>query len=448
MALEPSTIWFIAYSSSMLLLMIILSVHAYTISHWNDTTSFLKTVKSMKSIYGAILVHIYDTSTDIAVLISWAILTRNEVSHTENYENVNMLSLFIPAVLAIFVYRVAFLIYCTMFIENSIFEFRCCSASSILILFDLYIFVLVYDQFKGRYITPCGMQKKLQTFESAFESMPQLILGSIFLIRTYGTSLAESGNIYIVFASMIGSLISIVNKFMDDDTLRVVESASRLNPSYKHCPCISISYLFVLLWRFCEIIVRFSIFTLLWSVINGMYLAIYFVLSFGIYYFLSRNMNLFGEKALKLAVLDTLQSVFGIVLTRKMPFIIIRFVDNLIMVVIIFVFATLKFECATCYDGTKRNYAQNPYIFVLITMAAACTILSFIIYLGLYFSQVITDKRLYSVKIAGLENGAGFTTQNELRYAQIFPKAAIMIHAKAHQNRGNKEINDIDFRHS
>eukprot|EP01084_Bolivina_argentea_P148162 259089_1 len=423
MTLEPSTIGLIVYLSAMILLMIILSIHAYTISNWNDKTSFFKAVKSMKSIYGAILVHIYDTSTDIAVLISWGILTRNEVSGTKDYENINMLSLFIPAVLVIFLYRFAFFLYVQIVTRGSIYEIRFCSLRSILILLDLYIFVLVYDQFKGRYMSPCGMQKRLQTWEASFEAMPQLILGSIFLIRTYGTSLAESGNIYIIFASIIGSLISIVNKFMDDDTLRIIEKAAGFHPLY----------FVVLLWRFCEIIVRFSIFTLLWSVINGMYLPIYFVINFAIYFVLPRaiNVNVYGTDKrinIRMEVLYTLQSVFGIVLTRNMLLVFVRFFDNLIMVAIICVFTILKFECETCYDETKRNYNQNPYIFALIIMSGACTVLSFMIYLGLYFGGVIIDgKRQYSVKIVGMDDK--FTsnpTQARLeQFAQIYPKAGI-----------------------
>eukprot|EP01084_Bolivina_argentea_P064519 117650_1 len=281
--MEASLVGFIVYLSATFLLLIILGVQAYTISEWKSTTTFLKSVNSMRSIYGAVVVHIYDTATDIAVLISWGVLTYREMTGQKDYENVNMLSLFMPAVLAIFAYRIAFYVFFKNALKNSSHAPDKCT--SIMILLDLYIFVLVYDEFRGRYLSPCFMQRRLQLWESSFEAMPQLVLGCIFLVRTYDTELGESDSIYLVFLSLLGSVISIVNKFMNEDALAVTKTASSLNPTYTKCPCISISYLLLLLWRFCEIVVRFSIFTLLWAVINGMFLPVYLVISVLIYYF-------------------------------------------------------------------------------------------------------------------------------------------------------------------
>ena len=106
--MEASTVGLIVYLGATVLLMIAISIYAYTISEWKSTTS-LKAVASMKSIYRAVLVNLYDTSTDVAVLIS-CVLASKEVSGLEDYENVNMLSLFIPSILVIFTYRIAFIL--------------------------------------------------------------------------------------------------------------------------------------------------------------------------------------------------------------------------------------------------------------------------------------------------------------------------------------------------
>ena len=66
-------------------------------------------VYAIYAVLNAILIHIYDTSTDIAVLTSWGILAAREINGVEDYKNVNMLSLFVPALLVIFVYRIAYL---------------------------------------------------------------------------------------------------------------------------------------------------------------------------------------------------------------------------------------------------------------------------------------------------------------------------------------------------
>ena len=166
----------------------------------------------MKSIYGSVLVHLYDTSTDVAIIISWGIFAYHEQTGTD-YENVNMLSFLIPSVVLIFVYRIAFaaVYYNNMFNPNPLLYSRW---NYLLILCDLYIIVLVYHQFTEQYLSPCLIQKKLQTLESVFESMPQLVMQSIFLIRTFNTELADTDAMCIIFASILASLTSIVTKFM------------------------------------------------------------------------------------------------------------------------------------------------------------------------------------------------------------------------------------------
>eukprot|EP01084_Bolivina_argentea_P191402 328774_1 len=155
--MTASTIGFVIYLSITVLLVFVLSIRAYNISKWKDTTSFIKAVISMKSIYGTVLVHLYDTSTDVAILISWSILAYNEVTGKKNYENVNMLSFLVPSIFLIFTYRIAYATIHRNIFRGTGWYSKC---DMILILLDLYIFVLVYHQFSLQYLSPCMMQKK------------------------------------------------------------------------------------------------------------------------------------------------------------------------------------------------------------------------------------------------------------------------------------------------
>eukprot|EP01083_Nonionella_stella_P315624 1140600_1 len=195
--MDVSTIAFIAYFSCMILLVLILSIHAYRISEWKSKRSFINAVFSMRSIYGTALVQLYDTSTDVAILIFWGILTHQEVSGEKDHENVNMLSFLVPSIFLIFMYRIAYAIFYHVIFSTSGLYSR---SDILLILCDLYVFQLVYEQFTGQYMSPCLMQQMLQLLESVFESMPQLVMQSIFLVRTFNTELAEDahGSIYIV----------------------------------------------------------------------------------------------------------------------------------------------------------------------------------------------------------------------------------------------------------
>eukprot|EP01084_Bolivina_argentea_P212318 360939_1 len=104
----------------------------------------------MRSIYGSVLVHLYDTSTDIAILISWGIYTRQELEGTRNIENVNMLSFLIPSVLLILIYRAVYAVAHFNVFHNSAYMLP---SDFVLILLDLYIFKLVYEQFTLQYLS-------------------------------------------------------------------------------------------------------------------------------------------------------------------------------------------------------------------------------------------------------------------------------------------------------
>eukprot|EP01083_Nonionella_stella_P048666 129971_1 len=407
--MDVSTIAFIAYFSCMILLVLILSIHAYRISEWKSKRSFINAVFSMRSIYGTALVQLYDTSTDVAILIFWGILTHQEVSGEKDHENVNMLSFLVPSIFLIFMYRIAYAIFYHVIFSTSGLYSR---SDILLILCDLYVFQLVYEQFTGQYMSPCLMQQMLQLLESVFESMPQLVMQSIFLVRTFNTELAEDahGSIYIVFASIIASLMSIVSKF------------SRLDRWFTSpLQSLSISYLFVIIWRFCESIARFSIFTLLWAVVGGIYLPMYLLISFAIYFCLEKwtdlvwiapnKVNLQRQKRqmsirIRMLFIYIAQSVVGIPLRRHIKMNIIRFVDNCIILGIICSFAFLKFDCILCYDKSDRNALYNPYILILIQMAGVAIILGFIIYLGLYYTEIVVTERtrILGVQFVGLEN--------------------------------------------
>eukprot|EP01083_Nonionella_stella_P080056 219780_1 len=392
--MELAMILFIAYFGAMILLLLLLSIRAYRTSQWKDVSSLVDAVASMKSIYGVALVHLYDTSTDIVILVSWGILTYHEVSGKQNYENVNMLSFLIPSILSIFVYRVEYAVFYWTVCKEAPFKSK---RDIVLILFDLYVFVLVYQQFRLQYISPCIMQRKLQLLESVLESMPQLVIQSIFMIRTYNTALAQRGGMYIVFASIVASVLSIVTKFLHDDHQWVIDRAASLGLTYKKFPCFSVSYLLILLWRFCESIARFSIFTLLWAVVGGIYLPIYLLLSVIMYGLLEIYTDLVWirltpkstQMSKKVTFIWVLQSIVGIPLRQRMAMMIIRLMDNSIMLTIISIFAFKRFDCVLCYDKSERNALYNPYVLVLLSIAIAATILEFIIYLGLYFMGVI-----------------------------------------------------------
>ncbi len=190
--MAPQTVAFIIYLGCTSLLLVVLSLYAYKVLDAKNI-SFVKTVWSMRSVYGPVLVHIYDTSTDYIILVTWCFMASDEVSGKTDYENVDMLSFVVPSIILIFVYRTVYAVrHWTIFngSAGAALSYRFQKQfDTFLIMLDLYIFSFVYQSLKAQYLSPSFLQKQLHLLESVFESMPQLVLQSIFLIRTYGTDL-------------------------------------------------------------------------------------------------------------------------------------------------------------------------------------------------------------------------------------------------------------------
>lgn len=409
--MDPKVIIFVVYIACTVILLLIVSLIAFrlqrrTPNHKHGISVFLKSVWGMRRIYGAVLVHIYDTSTDYIILISWSLMARDEITGITDYEHVNMLSFVIPSVLLIFVYRIVYAVrYHTLFQGNTVYRGN--TRDIIAILADVYIFVLVYQCVRDKYLTPCLLQKQLHLLESVFESMPQLVLQSIYLIRTYGTSLAGTESTYFIWASIGASVLSIYTKFLHEDQQWIIERASSAHCTYKRCPCISVPYLIVSGWRICETVTRFAIFTLLWSVVGGLYLVFYLIIDIIGYLclarwtsllILSRNGKQWKEEQHHIPyIMCILQSVVGIPLRPKPSMIAIRFMDNLTVLSIITIFAFLRFDCMMCYDMNNRAASSNPYVRWLLVMAGFSSIFQPLLFCMLHSIGVIALERRVGV---------------------------------------------------
>ena len=96
-----ATIGSILYFSLYVLLVIILSIYIHTTENYDNKKAFLKAVWARKGIYGQILVHLYDTATDIGVLIQWGTLAYDE----NDYESIDMHVMFWTSIGFLIFYR-------------------------------------------------------------------------------------------------------------------------------------------------------------------------------------------------------------------------------------------------------------------------------------------------------------------------------------------------------
>ena len=92
----------ICYFSSYLLLLLIISVVTYDSE--KSKTKWLSSVWKRKSIYAPVIVHIYDTATDIGVLLLWGQLA---FDNDKNVDHVDIQAFFYLGLSFLLLYRIS-----------------------------------------------------------------------------------------------------------------------------------------------------------------------------------------------------------------------------------------------------------------------------------------------------------------------------------------------------
>ena len=102
----------IVYFSLNVLLLFAVAFIVYRHGNYDKivSKSFLKDAWSQRKIYSAILVHFYDTATDIGVLVFWHGVMQNEIDGIEDYEDIDMRVYFWAGIAALILYRIAVII--------------------------------------------------------------------------------------------------------------------------------------------------------------------------------------------------------------------------------------------------------------------------------------------------------------------------------------------------
>ena len=151
----------IVYLALNVILMIIVSLIAYYRLRDDKKTSYLKLVWYQKDIYLPFLASLYDTTTDIAVLVVFG----NLAFDGNDYQNVNMKVIFFTALGIIIFYR-----FMLLMITNKI----CNLLNIILIITDLHIYKSLFKSIYLGYKQASSTQRINELVESIFESLPQV----------------------------------------------------------------------------------------------------------------------------------------------------------------------------------------------------------------------------------------------------------------------------------
>merc|ERR1712228_153801 len=225
----------IVYFSFYFLLLTSLAYYVHKTGEYKDKKSFLMAIWKKKGIYGQILLHLYDTATDCGVLVEWYLLAEKE-KNGDNVESLDMSALFWTSIAFIIFYRlISTFIGCygaKQSYYNNVIKWM--FFDGFLGLIDVYVIKAVYIAIDEDEEEATPRQKMIQLGEAIVESLPQIVLQSVYIIRGQNDETIQANStLYLVGLSLLASLFSITNKFIwvDGTCVEFGEEAQWSKPS-------------------------------------------------------------------------------------------------------------------------------------------------------------------------------------------------------------------------
>ena len=252
---------------------------------------YFKVIWKMRSVYSSFIVHIFDIFTDYLIIIEWFELGQLETKTNDK----NIVKHIDPTIMAYCSISVLIVHKITSIIAfwNKEKSIRRC----ILVFFELLIFEEIYVSHSGIVRRMSTSQDKhdinnnnnkkasdidtttsfkyVRNLEAVFESIPQSVLQTVFLMRTEWqfnnineNNVTSSSDFLIAISaiSIIQSIVSMSNAIIKNDNCEMTLPQWKI---YKKRFPPSKEFLKHSLWRFSEIIYRIGLLSLIWTVCEG-----------------------------------------------------------------------------------------------------------------------------------------------------------------------------------
>eukprot|EP01084_Bolivina_argentea_P243937 408789_1 len=232
---------------------------------------WFKIVWKMRSVYTCLAVHTFDVLTDVLIIMEWWYLEKKQ----GNIEHINPRLMAICGIATLIFHK---MVSVTAFWLKEKNVYRC-----ILQLLDVLIFEEIYishkkivakfknqkASLKGTTAEEEGIEtttsfKYVRSLEAVFESIPQSVLQTVFILRTVGQY--ETGVLVISLLSIFQSIVSMTNSIVKNDNIYMntpkwKKHKQRLPPTIKflkHAFC-----------RLSEVLYRIALLSLFWTVCGG-----------------------------------------------------------------------------------------------------------------------------------------------------------------------------------
>eukprot|EP01083_Nonionella_stella_P102688 292298_1 len=486
-----------------------LSLRHFAINLWKE-----------RGIYTPLLIHIYDTATDLGVLYEWYQLAEYEKTGC-NLKSLDMHQFFWTALGFMIAYRsllglAGSGVFLWGFVKNKddLVDTWCCECTLLgkflnawercadtccifwiplyfvvlltcLIIFlvivavgfvfgalELMIFLGIYVDFTAKKDSnnpkkgAGNGQKVCQSTEGILESLPEVIMQSVFIMRALNDDTlkkAETNIKGLIFVSIIASLLSITSKYIWIDEIAVRDSAKNIFPKKEdfgekpepeellgQWSClgshyISYGYIIRMVWRLSAVTARFVIFAMIWVVLGGAFEIVMIPTMMLVWYIAIFSIAFCGDCSLITSQIKTAfkklkrsqrildfdedikQSLCGVnwyidcvaivmfslavsvvvggillvlfitgvvfqlgiaVITGKVIYL-LRVIENCFLMVLVSVFAFIKFDCPYCADKVERHALGNPRILAWLIAGWLSVILHMI--MTIKMQKVIDD---------------------------------------------------------
>ena len=244
------------------------------------------------------------------------------------------------------------------------------------------------------------------------ESIPQIILQSVFVIRTYQLNnnefefeLDTIDKIFVIISISL-SILSATMKYSTRDQQIFRFDKCILDPiiwdfneNTNKWTCVSINYGYIarILWRFLNIVSRFTVFVLIWAICGGFYVLCSIVLSLIVYGILSKFFKVYDYTKLGSIIFwfifyHFLSAAWQVgtnnTSSEAKKRVFHQFIENVIFLIIAWIFALVNFDFCDdiggnsifCIQWEIRNFDDNLFVAVYLVAGTFSTVVGTILF--------------------------------------------------------------------
>lgn len=157
--------------------------------------------------------------------------------------------------------------------------------------------------------------------------------------------------------------------------------------------CYNLWYIIRVFYRIGSIIASFIVFVMIWVVIGGIWIGIWIILVF-IWWNIAAVIN--GDLICTAWSLGSaIKNMIGLTMEYSLRYHIIKFMENIVGMCLIFLFLWTSFDCGVCVSGdTRTGYRDdNARIALLFALGWCCSFGSFALYVFMYLNGAIKNNK-------------------------------------------------------